>query len=184
MKRWGLRATFLSSYTEFDARQNAWLTTCTPMFYDRVLCTVVSLSFNIRGDSKLSSWNNAESIWFIGVLLRIKLCPLSIFSALLSSPQFIQQGLIFFIQPVTQQWNSFRFHSGLNYNQFHSPSGLILKFKLPNKIFCCEFTLSETYDKINSELAQPYSISLILFGCLYPQKTKNFRWIQDFNSFR
>ena len=33
MKRWGVRAAFLSHVTKVDARENARITTLTPMFY-------------------------------------------------------------------------------------------------------------------------------------------------------
>ncbi|MBN2820866.1 MAG: hypothetical protein JXP36_17975, partial [Bacteroidales bacterium] len=40
MKRWGLRASFLSTDTKADAGQNAPISTSPPMFYYRVLCLV------------------------------------------------------------------------------------------------------------------------------------------------
>ena len=56
MKRWGLRATILSSYAELDAGQNACITTKTPMFYTACYamavlvcpCVCVKLHFHIK----------------------------------------------------------------------------------------------------------------------------------------
>lgn len=41
MKRWGERASFVSTDTKVDAWYNAQISTSPPMFYYRVLCGVV-----------------------------------------------------------------------------------------------------------------------------------------------